>query len=481
MSQLPSLIEGFRPQRLFLRPHARVEVDGVFVRVSKEGDTESWIPAEGGYLIKTEDLLQDPSIIRSARVSTDRDTTEVSEKAQGLVNFLHRDNHATPSEGGVMFRLRWETPISFAQPLFRLFASHNEFSGRYSKIDGSYYRPGFVEGDVATEFDRAEEEAQGLYEKLLSLGVAGEMARYVHLYRFYTKFYMTVSARELINFLSWQNVAERPGPDFAEVRELVGEILQTWTPWLSKANATHPRRLDFSWIQDQEYLGDGPIEKMSSLQQRFALDHGEVRVLDFYGNDDMCLAALDDFPNPAQAFDHAGITMYLKMPIHVFRQWVRHRKGHWTEFMPDFDRIVGDNLFYLPERFRKQEGKVGAYTYSPMNDDENAQVASLVKEHYVQCRKRYQRLVQNLRLLPTMAALNLPYSFYITALRTEPLGGAFNFLSLRADSHAQAEFKPYVAAEWHAVKTYFPKSAKIFAKYLHYGNNQEIKDYGLSE
>src|SRR3990167_972647 len=206
-----SFIEKFKPHRSFACSYGTVEVDGVLVRVAKEND-DSWrihIDPETGkkyFMIAAEDALQDQAIIRSARVSTGRDSKEVDEKAEGLIQALWREKHLTPFEGGAVFRLRFEVPIAYAQPLFQLFASFNEFSGRYSEIDGTYYTPSNLSASALKEFQDAEEEAHGAYKKLLELGVAREMARFAHLYRFYTKFYMTISLRHIMEFLNWTNV-----------------------------------------------------------------------------------------------------------------------------------------------------------------------------------------------------------------------------------------------------------------------------------
>ncbi|HWA64298.1 MAG TPA: FAD-dependent thymidylate synthase [Candidatus Paceibacterota bacterium] len=479
VSHLQSLIENFNPRREFACSHTKIEVDGVFARVPQKDDPNGWAKtAADRFEISIEDLLQDPAIIRSARVSTGRDSTEVSEKAQGLVNFLKRDRHVTPFEGGVMFRLRVETPICFAQPFFRLFASFNEFSGRYSVIDGAYYTPANQSTKVVAEFDAAEQEARRLYGELVDIGVAKEMARYVQLYRFYTKFYMTVSLRELFNFLSWWNIPTRhEHTEFSEIRSLIAEILRCWTPWAYKSHCEHPQIQDFSWVANGK-----PVLPQPYILPRYSarvLDYGRFEMIGTYGSDALCVAALDDFPNPAQAFDHAGIQLRLAMPIHVFRQWVRHRKGAWTELAPNFDRIAQNRELYLPDRFRVQEGKVGAYTYSPMNDSDNEIIRTLVRNHYERCCERYHRL-RVLGVEQEIAALVLPYVFYIETLRTEPLGGSFNFLSLRCDSHAQAEIRAYGECEWDVVKKEFPLSAKLFARYLHYGDFKAIKEFAAS-
>lgn len=483
MGKLDNMIRAFKPQRLFQCSHTKIEVDGVLVRVPEDGDKTSWIPIYvderniSHYAVHVEDIVQDPRIVRSARVSTGRDTKEVDEKADGMVNFLWRDRHVTPFEG-VTLCLRLDTPIMYAQPFFRLFASHNEFSGRYSKIDTPYYMPENIDGMARGQFYEAEEEAQGLYIRLLSMGVAKEMARLVHLYRFHTKFFMTVSLRHVMEFLSLRNVKTRhKDTEFWEVREPLTKLVRCWFPWAFRAYKDYPNRLDFGWIP--ETLRDEKNLRIKSLtHSEFCgvLNKGCMKLLESFGNEDLALLCLDDFPNPMRAFGHLGMTFYIDMPIHVFRQWVRHRYGHWTELSIDFDRIVKDDMFFVPERFRKQEGKQGHYIYVDMNDEENGKVLDLYNHHIRTCKRRYE-LLRSYSTPPDLAAMCLPYSFYIPAVWTSSAEGFMNFLSLRHDSHAQKEIQQYAKPGWKIFSRVFPKSAKIFAQHLYYGDSEEIKNY----
>lgn len=494
MGKLDDLARSFNPQRKFSCSHTTVEVDGILVRVAEADDNESWIPMRNTpdvnsmadppthYLIKVEDILQDPAIIRSARVSTGRDTKEVDEKAQGMVNFLWRDRHVTPSEGSIVFRSKWTTPVMYAQPIFRLFGAHNEFSGRYSVIDGSYYTPDF--GDIPNadlirkEFSDAEKEAQALYQKLLDLGVAKEMARYVHLYRFYTTFYFTVSLRHLLEFmLIDENSSNRHSTtEFWKIKGVLGDLVRNWAPWAAEAFKASPRPLNFDWA--------GEITKNYScfLFDRLGgngvkvLDHGYLELIGSNIDTDVITAALNDFPDPTKAFNHGSMTFWVRMPIHVFRQWVRHRSLHFSELEMNFDMVVEEKAFYIPERFRKQIGKVGHYTFVDMDDRENDVVRNMLAEHIEVCTARYKRL-RDYGLSRQMAAANLPYIFYIDVILTTPLGGLANFLSLRTDSHAQKEIQAYAFPIWEILKQKDPITAERIARHAYYGDSDIIKNF----
>ncbi|MBI2063573.1 MAG: FAD-dependent thymidylate synthase [Candidatus Yanofskybacteria bacterium] len=465
---LEALENGFNPRRKFANHHTTVEVDGVFVRLPNEEEGENWIVDRKNKTITIPfvDILQDPSIIRSARVSTGRDAQAVNEKAQGLVNALWRDSHVTPYEGGVVFRLRIQTPIMYAQPLFRLFGSHNEFSGRYSRIDGDYYTPSTLSTKQQQEFIEAEKNSQELYALLndpapKGLAVANEMARLVHLYRFYTKFYMTISLRHIMEFLTWENIPNRYSTtEFEDIKYLFEEIIRTWTPWSFEALQNNPHHINFYWARELVGRYPRPLE-LPYLKSQKILNLGEIRLLEIFGKEELMFGCLDDYPKPIVGFGHGGMTFVATMPIHVFRQWVRHRFGTITELTIDFDSVVSDRLFFVPERFRKQVGKAMQYKFEDCDDSENNQILDLYNQHIDDARKRYARL-RNDNVSAQTAAMILPYCFYIPTVSTYSIHGLFNFLNLRADIHAQTEIRDYAKVIWEMFQEAFPEVAWQF-------------------
>ena len=466
MSKLAGLIEKFKPHRSFACSYGTVEVDGVLVRVAKEND-DSWrihIDPETGkkyFMIAAEDALQDPAIIRSARVSTGRDSKEVDEKAEGLIQALWREKHLTPFEGGAVFRLRFEVPIAYAQPLFQLFASFNEFSGRYSEIDGTYYTPSNLSASALKEFQDAEEEAHGAYKKLLELGVAREMARFAHLYRFYTKFYMTISLRHIMEFLNWTNVNTRhTKTEFWEIKNVFREIIKNWTPWAFEAFEKEPHPVDFGWVNERLRKNKRLLSELPSERTVRVLNKGLIRLLGSYGNQDLMISCLDHFPNPSKALGHGGMSFLIKMPIFVFRQWVRHRYGAMTELSLDYDTIVERNSFYLPKHFRKQLGKSMSYQYVDMDDKENEIAKANLTEHKDACRERYLRL-RKMGVSAEIAAMILPYSFYMYVVWTAPVESLINFIHLRTDMRAQWEIRQYADLIGVMVRDHFPDIAEL--------------------
>lgn len=168
-------------------------------------------------------MADDLSVVNSARVSFAKRSETMDEAAVGLINFLMRERHGTPFEHNA-FRFHVGCPIFVAREWFRhRIGSFNEFSARYSEMSDSFFVPhpeqmrtqvgkpgsyryeGMWDDQAITATEWIAEAAQASYDsykKLLSLGVAKELARTVLPVGAYTEFYWTVNARALMNFLS---------------------------------------------------------------------------------------------------------------------------------------------------------------------------------------------------------------------------------------------------------------------------------------
>jgi thymidylate synthase (FAD) len=162
----------------------------------------------------------DIAVVRSARVSTGSGS-KGPEKDKKLIDYLMRNGHETPFEH-VVFTFHVKCPLFVARQWFRhRIASYNEKSGRYSKMDYEFYVPDrmriphpknkqmSVPNDGRIDEKQAKKLIEDLYEysynvyqELLDMGIARELARIVLPLALYTEFYWTVNMRSLMNFLS---------------------------------------------------------------------------------------------------------------------------------------------------------------------------------------------------------------------------------------------------------------------------------------
>ena len=204
----------------------------------------------------------DNRVVQAAQVSTKGADSVNSETREGLINYLVKNRHASPTEHSV-FTFLITAPIFVARESHRhRIASLNEESGRYKKLSPHFYVPDsdrklqqvgktgdykFTEGTddqklvVQSSLIHAAEEAWALYEDMLSKGVTKEVARMVLPTNIYTSWYITINARSLMNYLSLRTtnpdatIKSSPQREIEMVAELMEDHFSAEMPLTYKA------------------------------------------------------------------------------------------------------------------------------------------------------------------------------------------------------------------------------------------------------
>ena len=182
---------------------------------------------DGGFVRLDAACADDLSVVNAARVSFGKRVDEMTPSEVGLVNFLMRERHGSPFEHN-FFRFHVKAPIFVVREWFRhrIGWSYNEMSGRYTELlsEGWVPRPEEVRSQVGKpgsytfepvspaaadiavgEILLAYEQSWETYERLLSSGVAKEVARTVLPVGNFTEFYASCNARSLMAFCSLRN------------------------------------------------------------------------------------------------------------------------------------------------------------------------------------------------------------------------------------------------------------------------------------
>ncbi len=182
----------------------------------------------------------DSDVLFAARVSTQgeqtlesaaaqTDAADDEKKSRGLINYLMRDRHGSPFEHNSM-TFYVQAPIFVFREFQRhRIASYNEESGRYKELSPVFYVPGpernliqvgktghyeFLPGTaeqialVEQESRKASTESYESYQRMLEAGIAREVARIVLPLNIYSRMYVTMNARALMNFLSLRTKRE---------------------------------------------------------------------------------------------------------------------------------------------------------------------------------------------------------------------------------------------------------------------------------
>jgi len=176
----------------------------------------------------------DEAVIEAMLVSSEDDEITqacLEEKTTyGRINFLMKNRHGTPFEHNAM-KFYVEAPICVFREWHRhrIAWSYNEMSGRYKELAPMFYvpdrnralvqegKPGhyiFVPGteqqyvDMVDELVTSYDYVYGAYLRMLSNGIAKEVARLVLPVGIYSAMYATTNARALMAFLSLRTIAE---------------------------------------------------------------------------------------------------------------------------------------------------------------------------------------------------------------------------------------------------------------------------------
>lgn len=191
-----------------------------------------------GYVRLDGALADDLSVVNSARVSFNKHAEEMGPSEKGLIRFLMKNHHGTPFEHNV-FRFEVKAPIFVVREWMRhRIGSFNELSGRYAEMEKEFYIPSLknirtqVGKPGAYTFETVDEESAKLFQQEVRMNsqaawtvyedclagemiegkkgmpIAKELARLVLPVNLYTKFFWSVNARSLMNFVALRNESQ---------------------------------------------------------------------------------------------------------------------------------------------------------------------------------------------------------------------------------------------------------------------------------
>jgi thymidylate synthase (FAD) len=199
------------------------------------------------------------------------------------------------------------------------------------------------------------------------------------------------------------------------------------------------------------------------------LDHGFVRYVDSMGSDERIVeAARISYKSPSKGheqdkklihylwknkhtspFEMCKLTLNVKMPIFVMRQYVRHRMQNLNEVSARYTELP--NEFYIPTQWRKQDtqNKQGSVSmtnecfktmvipcWESMRSDFASALETLNREQY----EFYQQMIEA-GVAREMARMVLPLNIYTEIYCCWDLKNLLHFIQLREDSHAQYEIR----------------------------------------
>jgi thymidylate synthase (FAD) len=129
-------------------------------------------------------------------------------------------------------------------------------------------------------------------------------------------------------------------------------------------------------------------------------------------------------------FEHNSFTFFVRAPIFVWREHMRHRITSYNEESGRYREL--EPVFYVPAPERKlvQQGKPGAYDFVDGTPEQFAVVDAQVRASCAQSYQAYQTMLAA-GVAREVARIVLPVTIYSSAYVTMNARALMNFLSLR--------------------------------------------------
>lgn len=216
-----------------------------------------------GYIRLVDKMGSDLTVVNAARVSYDKESNELNDKDERLINFLLREGHTSPFRH-VMMQFEVYAPLLIARQWWKhcVGSDHtmdawNESSRRYISENEEFHIPEETEWRSKPENSKQGsgellkavegmpftvalasyvEQGERLYNKAMDYGIAAEQARlFLPAYGMYVRWYWTASLQSVLHFLDQrlESGAQKEIQDYAKaVEECVIEhypaVYQAW-------------------------------------------------------------------------------------------------------------------------------------------------------------------------------------------------------------------------------------------------------------
>ena len=226
------------------------------------------------------------------------------------------------------------------------------------------------------------------------------------------------------------------------------------------------------------------------------LDHGFVRVVDYMGDDSSIVqsARVSYGKGTKKVSTDSGLIKYLmrhrhstpfemceikyhvKLPIFIARQWIRHRTANVNEYSARYSIL--DKEFYMPSKdhLAAQSTSNRQGRGDLINGKQADEILNILKKDAEQTYDNYELMLnerfdgttineKNKGLARELARMNLTLNTYTQWYWKTDLLNLLNFLSLRADNHAQYEIRAYADIMIDSLKKWVPITFEAFMDY----------------
>lgn len=167
-------------------------------------------------------------------------------------------------------------------------------------------------------------------------------------------------------------------------------------------------------------------------------------------------------------FEMLEFVFMVDCELFTARQWMRHRMASYNEYSLRYS-ITEDDRYYLPApddvRPQSTTNKQGSGAPASLTADAKLRFSEGAARVVAVATEVYQQAILD-GVAREQARAVLPVGGYTKFYYKTNARSLFNFLSLRMDSHAQAEIRGYANAIYTIVKKVAPHLMSIFDTYV---------------
>jgi thymidylate synthase (FAD) len=221
------------------------------------------------------------------------------------------------------------------------------------------------------------------------------------------------------------------------------------------------------------------------LSKKFpVLDDGFVRLVDYMGGDESIVqAARVSYGKGTKKvhedeglirflmrhrhttpFEMCEIKLHVRVPMDLWRQWIRHRTANVNEYSTRYSEAIDANATTLPGEWRLQSKKNKQGSAEFLDEKEGSLLTAQEKDLHEKVRKVYQTRLSH-GVAKEQARKDLSLSNYTEAYWKVDLHNLLHFLSLRMDSHAQLEIRQFANVIGEIVEKWCPMVWAAFKDY----------------
>jgi thymidylate synthase (FAD) len=163
-------------------------------------------------------------------------------------------------------------------------------------------------------------------------------------------------------------------------------------------------------------------------------------------------------------FEMADVVFWLRVPIDVWRQGVRHRTASQNEYSQRYGPAINSVDIPAEDEWRRQSttNKQGSEGLMPASVGNG--LTDAVSYSVGLARRAYEMLLKA-GVSREQARRHLPLCTYTELYWKIDLHNLLHFLKLRMDSHAQQEIREFANAMYEQIRPVFPTIMEAFEQY----------------